>query len=94
MPRNHFKRTGAGLIVADTVERPLAPNEVRIDWDVDVSSGQLTEIITRADENGNTLSPVIVTMKIADIMELAATMTLQSLAYVREMTVQKTGKVS
>lgn len=81
-----MKRSPGGLIVTDDAQVPLRVNELRIDWDMDYARGSATQIISRGPlkEGDPPQEPVIVSMTIADVLELAATVQLQSLAYMRE----------
>ena len=83
-----MKKTAGGILLADDTqaEKPLAVNEVRYDWDVDFARGTVTQIIRRGpiEPGGSEQEPVIVNMALADLMELAASLTLQSIAFTRE----------
>lgn len=87
-----MKKTQAGIYVADEAEELLPVGGVKIEWDADIGHGIVEEIITRGplEKGGENQPPVIVKMQIADVLELAATLQLQSLAYLRGL--QKKGK--
>lgn len=81
-----MKRSPAGLLIPVQENAPLRVGEIRLDWDMDYAAGTATEIISRgpAKEGDPIPEPIIVNMMIADILELAATVQLQSLAFMRE----------
>lgn len=82
-----MKQTKAGIYLADEAEETLPVGGVKLEWDADIPSGIVTEIVTQGplEKGGVNQPPVIVKMQIADILELAATLQLQSLNYMRNL---------